>query len=438
MGSRGRPRLAAAATGALGLKVASVVLSSITSLVLTHLLGTAGYGAYVYAMSWVAVLGVPASLGLDQLLVRNITAYQAQSAWGLMSGFLRWANQATLKASLALALLAAVLSWPLAGRFDAQMLSAFRVVLILFPLVVLNRVRQAILQGLHQVVVGTMPQSVLQPIVFIVLLGGAHLVLGGRRTGAWAVGTNCVAAGVIFLIVARLLQKAVPQEVKEASPQYRTMEWWRCALPLVFVNAIAAFNGRADTLMLGAIKGPEAVGIYGVANRGAELISFALMAVNPALAPTVASLYAEGDVQTLQRIVTKSARLTFVASLPIALGLILFGHLFLMLFGRDFTQGQTALAILSTGQLINTAMGSVGLLLIMTGYERDAAKAVGLGTMLNVFLNALLIPKLGLEGAAIASASSIILWNVLSAILLFKRVGIHSTALGRIELRSRS
>jgi len=89
---------------------------------------------------------------------------------------------------------------------------------------------------------------------------------------------------------------------------------------------------------------------------------------------------------------------------------------------------------LSVGQLINAATGSVGLLLIMTGYERDAAICVGISAVLNVVLNATLIPKWGLTGAAIATTSSMMVWNILLAIWVYRRLRIHSTALGEIGL----
>jgi O-antigen/teichoic acid export membrane protein len=146
-------------------------------------------------------------------------------------------------------------------------------------------------------------------------------------------------------------------------------------------------------------------------------------------------MYAAGEMDKLQRMITKSARVILIGSLPIAIVLILFGHWFLLFFfGQDFILGEKALAILGGGQLLNAASGSVGLLLIMTGHERDAAMCVGVSALLNIMLNAVLIPRWGLEGAATATATTVIFSNSLLAILVYKRLGIHSTALGEIRL----
>jgi O-antigen/teichoic acid export membrane protein len=111
--------------------------------------------------------------------------------------------------------------------------------------------------------------------------------------------------------------------------------------------------------------------------------------------------------------------------------LILFGRWILAaVFGDEYAVGATALAILAAAQLANAAAGSVGQLLSMTGHERDAARGVALSALVNVALNALLIPRWGMNGAAAASAASLITWNVLLAILVHRRLGLHSTALG--------
>jgi Polysaccharide biosynthesis protein. len=152
-----RNHLIRGTTGTFGLKVAVTGMYFIISLLLARLLGSAGYGNYAYAISWAVVLGVPAGMGLNRLLVRNISAYQTQSARGLMAGLLRWANRTALLASLGIASLSAVVLWFLRTNLDSQMLYPLWVALILLPLTALMSVRQAAMQGLNHVVVGQLP-----------------------------------------------------------------------------------------------------------------------------------------------------------------------------------------------------------------------------------------------------------------------------------------
>ena len=191
-------------------------------------------------------------------------------------------------------------------------------------------------------------------------------------------------------------------------------------------------KSRTDILMLGAFKGAEAVGIYFAVSRGAQLINFIPNAANTVLEPNIASLYAEGKIEQIQRIMIKSSRTVFFTSLPIISSLVIFGYWYLSLFGSEFTQGNYALIILCVGQIVNLSTGSVGLLLNMTGNERYTSISRVSSTVLNVVLNALLIPRWGLEGAAIATAGSSILLNLENTIWVRKKLGIHCTAFGKL------
>jgi O-antigen/teichoic acid export membrane protein len=402
---------------------------------LARSLNASGYGIYTYVMTWISVLSVLAGMGLDKLLVRDIAAYQTTSAWPTVGGLLRWATRVGLFASLGLSATAVAVSWALVPRANAYWLPIFWTALISLPVLTLMRVQQAAMQGLNQVVVGQLPGMLFHPSLFIVLIGSASLFSKEYLTAQMMVGMNIVAAVLACAIGAKLLDKTFPHAVHISPPTYQASLWLRSALPLMFLASVQVIKSRTDILLLGALRGAEAVGVYSVATRGADLITFFLIANNASLAPTIASLYAKGDLDQLQRVVTSSARLTLLCSLPLAVGLIGGGQWFFTLFGPDFTQGQATLAILSAGQFINVAMGSVGQLLIMTGHERDAARGVGISALSNVLLNIILIPHWGVEGAAAATASSTILWNILLAKWVYKRLGIHSTALGRAGLR---
>jgi O-antigen/teichoic acid export membrane protein len=423
--------------GSLVLQIANTGLLFFLNLLLARMLSTTAYGAYAYATAWVSVLGVPALLGLDKLLIREVAACRARSAWALLRGLLRWANGMVLASSLGLAILAAFIAWTMAANLEESVLPTFWLAMISLPLLTIMRVRQASLQGLSRVVAGQLSEMLIWPGLFILLLGGAYLLLSQDLTAPWAMSLNVAASSVALLVGVRLLQKATPRAVTDAPPAYDTTRWLRSILPLVLVSSMRVVNARIDIIMLGAMENLEAVGIFAVASRGSAFIPLVLVAVNAALGPTVARLYTIGNMKRLQRIVTRSARLVFLASIPIALCLVLFGDWFLSLFGQEFVQGHSALAILSIGQLFNAFAGPVGLLLLMTGFEREVAVGVGVGALLNSILNTLLIPQYGLEGAALATTVSRIIWNSALVFMVYRRIGIHSTPLGRLSLQRR-
>ena len=431
-----RDRLLKSATGSFGLRIASSAFSFVLSVLLARLLGVAGYGTYSYVAAWVALLEVPGVLGLDRLLVREVAVYRTRSEWHLVRGLLRWANRTAVSVSFVLVLLATGVIWTFVERLGFEMAIALSVGLLVLPVLTLVSLRQAAMQGLNRVVYALLPDFVVRPLSFVALLGCAYLLLETRLNPQWALGLNVLATAVAWLVGTYLLHKILPQAAQNTSLAYRTDAWMRSAFPMMLISGMNVINHRTDTLMLGTMTGAEAVGIYTVANRGAQLILLIQTAVNVALAPTIAGLHAAGKMHQLQLVITRYSRGVLAVSLSIALGLILFSDWFLSLFGSNFVQGQVTLRILAAGCVVNTAAGSVGLLLVMTGHERDAAVAVGAGVVLSVVLNGALIPIWGVEGAAIAASASMMAQNLFMVLLVHRRIGIHSTALGRISLKN--
>jgi len=244
------------------------------------------------------------------------------------------------------------------------------------------------------------------------------------------------AAVIAFLFAIGLTRKYWPQSAKEVIPKYRKSEWLKSSLTLCIAGSASIVNQQISVVMLGSMIGPEEAGIFDVARKIVIPISFVLAAVNMPLAPAIAGLYAKGDMQRLQHLITKSARLILITSFPIALAFIMFGNWILYIFGKEFSGGGTALAILCVGQLINAGMGSVAILLNMTSHEQDTVRGIVIAAVINVTLNAVLIPIWELEGAAVANTISMVTWNVLLAMWVYKRLGIYSTAFGARETLS--
>ena len=420
--------LARDAVGSLGLRAASLGLGLAGHLLLTRALGARGYGVYAYALSWVMALSVPAMLGLDRLVVREVALYRARSDWGLWHGLLLWADRTLLAVSLGLALLAIIVSWLVAG--NAPGLWAFWLAMALLPLTALMRLKQAVIQGMHRTVAGQLPELLVHPLLLLILAAAAYAALGEGMTAAWAVAMNAAATLAALILGMALVGRHLPPTVKESAPGGQARIWMQSALPLVCVSGAYAVSSQIPVLMLGAVEGTEAAGILNVAKRLADLTIFPSLALSMVLAPAVVGLWAARDVQGLQQTLTKCARGATLASLPLALVLILSGDWFLQLFGAQFRGGSTALAILSVGHLVNTLTGSVGLLLVMTGHEREVAVVSTACTLLNLVLCAATIPFWGATAAAVSAAVSLIIWNLWLAWHTWRLLGIRPGVFG--------
>ncbi len=421
--------IARGAAGTFGLRIITSVLLLAISLLLSRTLGAAGYGAYAYAIGWMQFLVVLSLLGLERLTVRQVAACRAQGKWATLRGLLRFSTVAVLAASLLFALL--LVAWiTLYHGLEAPLRRALWFALPMLPAFALLRLRASAVLGLERVARAQVPETLVQPGLFLAAAALSALLLGRRFNPDLAVllMVGATLAGALWAM--GLLRRYLPGEVRTVAPAYETRVWMASIPPLVFIGVMQATNARIDLLMLGAMRSASEAGVYTVANRGATLINYVLFAMNAAVAPAVAAMHARGERERLQRVLTRAARWTFLLSLPLAAALIFFRVPFLGLFGPEFVRGGPVLVILACAHLTVAVFGSVTPLLIMTGLERVAARAFAAGAVVNVTLNLVLIPRYGMVGAAAAMAVSMVLWNLLLALGAVRVLHLQPTLFG--------
>jgi O-antigen/teichoic acid export membrane protein len=418
--------------GTAGLRLTALALGFVTNVVLARILGVGEYGVLSYVLAWVGLLSAIGIFGLDRLLVREVSVYNGQAAWGFLRGLLGWAHMTALSISLGIAGLVIYLGGHVISDSNSGLTLMLPAAGFFLICIVMVRISGSALQGFHRIVGGQLAETVVQPGICLVLIAIAGILWHWRLIAPQILTLYLIAAGLACMFNGWQLGRALPDGVRSSRGQYESRVWLAGALPLLLISALEMLNRQTSMLILGAFAGTEALGTYAAADRLAQLVIFPLTVVNLTLAPSFATLYQAGNRVGLQRLVTKSARLVLMTSTPIALALILGSHWFLLLFGSGFTGGRTPLTILCVGQLINAAIGSVGYLLIMTGHGREAAVGIGIGAIANLVFGPLLIPWWGASGAAAAAAISLTLWNVALAVFVRRRTGILTTAFNRI------
>ncbi len=425
-------RLLKRAAGTLGLRVFYTLLTFVTSVVMARLLGPSGFGTYTYATSWAYLLAIPATLGFDGLVGREVAIYESQSAWNYLRGLLRWANTLVLLSSVAVAVIGSAIAafWYGEQGDDSQLVLCFFLVMISLPLVGLRNIRRGSMRGLHQIVLGLVPEMLVAPVLLLAFIGIAAVWLQESFTAVWAVGAYTVASGITLVLSTILLARSLPSDVKAVLPSYHRFDWIVQAWPFVLLESIYVLNARADVLMLGSLNGIEAAGIYAPVNRGAQLIVFILMAFNGPLSPTIASLYADGKKQELQKILIKTARVCLLVSAIATVILLSLGQQYLLVFGPEFVQGIDSLRILCVGQVLYVLVGLAPMVLSMTGHAQFTAATGLIGAVINIVLNFILIPLYGVNGAAIATTSAMLATGIINTFWVYKKVGIHPNVFG--------
>jgi O-antigen/teichoic acid export membrane protein len=158
--------------GSMGLKIASTGLVFLSTVLLARSLGPSDYGVYAYVYALVSLLSVPSEFGLPTLVVRETARGIAQKDYALVQGVWHWSGWMTGIISITLVILTGIFilffKEPLAGI----RLETFLWGLALVPLIALGDLRGAALRGLQRVVAGQLPEFLIRPGLFVLLLGG--------------------------------------------------------------------------------------------------------------------------------------------------------------------------------------------------------------------------------------------------------------------------
>ncbi len=396
---------------------------------LARSMGSAEYGTYVVALSWMMLLLLLCRMGLGTGSLRFVSQLSASESWAELRGFLRFSNSIVLGASLIVALATASLVWALSPRFSPSMQTTLWVVCGGLPIYAFLQTWSSVLRGMKRVVLSQFAISVLQPLI-LALAMGAFLVFGTSDPEApLAMALTVVAAACALLFSGAAIRRARPPALRDCAPETHANVWLRVTIPLMLINVLNLLLERSDILLLGFLLGPEEAGLYAPARRIATLMAIGLTAVAAWAAPLISDLHTRGRFDELQVLVKRAAQLVFIVTLPIAFVIVLWGPELLGLFGSDFEGSYPALAILAAGQLVNALVGPVGLLLTMTGHQTAAAKILFSMAAANILLNATLIPSYGLEGAAVATASTRAGLNLLMAWTVWRRLHLRAMIL---------
>ena len=429
----GRRMLFRSGMGSFALRAVNALAAASLTILMARGLGPSGYGVYTYALALVMLLNVPTQGGLPILVVRETAAALAHMQIDRVYRLWRWATAITLGLALTVALVGITVGWLFRAHLEPVAWNSFLLALLLVPLIVLGNLCGAALRGVHRVLLGQWPEYLLRPALLLLAILAYRGFAGDTMRADVAVGLHTLAAAVALMISAPLLWRARPQRGRPvaASADDTPSTWLSSMIPLTLLSAMQMILQYTDLVMLGFFRSSETVGLYRVAAQASLCVSFGLLAVNLIVAPQFARDHAKGDMARLQQVTTLSARLVLLLTLPVTLVFLMVAEpIVTFVFGAAYGGSGTALGILAIGQLCNAAFGSVVLLLNMTGHERDTVRGLSIGVVVNALLNLALIPLFGINGAAAATALTLLIWNVLLWRAVRRRLGIASTALG--------
>lgn len=193
--------------------------------------------------------------------------------------------------------------------------------------------------------------------------------------------------------------------------------------PLVLAGLFSSITGNLDTFMIQSFMSSENVGIYQAAFPFASALIIGSSMFGSIFLSNASELISKGKNKALTSTYRTIVKWTAIITIPAFLVLMAFPKTVLILFGSEYYSAAGALRILSLGFFAKAITGPAGN--IYQAVERTnlnfyTSAAVGIS---NLILNLLLIPRLGIVGAAWASTGSLTIAAIMNFIIVYQVIG---------------
>lgn len=405
------------------IRVGGAALAYLSQVVLARLLGAHDYGIFSVAWTVVIILGVMACGGFSASASKFIPQYNVAKDPGSLRGFIRTSRLSALITGSAFAALAIGVVMLLRPVIDPAYIAPLSVTLLALPFFAYAMAQDGIARSYDWPFLAMLPTYIWRPAALLVIL--AVIIVFGMGASAMTAAYAAVISALVIAIYQHAhlnvrLKPSLPDAAKTADLKL----WFLVSLPMLAVDGFLQLITSADVIMVSFFEDPDQVAIYFAASKTLALVHFVYFAVRAASAHRFSRYLHHNDMPGLRDYVRQAVHWTFWPSVLAGAGLLLIAPLLLQLFGKEFGAGFPLIGLLMIGVLARASIGPADALLTMTGFQKSCATIYGATFVLNIGLNLIMIPWLGLAGAAVATSCAILFETTALALVAKRKLNI--------------
>lgn len=405
--------------------VLAVFIAYITRIVLARNLSPHDYGFFYSIFTVITFFIFIQQLGLGRALIKFISEFKAKKQYDKIKTSIVSSFTFMFLAAVIISGIFLLLSSYLAENYFRDPLAA-KVLSILVLYILFNSflvIVNASLQGLQRMTIYSFIGPTKNLVVLLLIL--LFFSLGkGLFSPVFA---YVLMFPITFLIFLPFVLKYFPffkYKVKNFKSTSKKLLLF--GLPLLLSGFGSKIIADSDTLMLTFFRTFEEVGIYNVVLPSALVFLFFSSSISAVLFPMVSELWTKKDKKRLQGALKFLYKYTFAALTPLMLSVFVFASLFIKIFfGSEYVAGAPAFQILLIGVLFFILASVNNTVLAGIGKPVLVIKIISFVAVLNIILNFILIPSLGIVGAALATAVSYLIILILSILTIIKSIDLH-------------
>lgn len=410
-------------------RVFALALGFGAQVLIVRYLSKSDFGAFGYALSVVTLLQGFAILEMSSAVSRFLPIYREHGEYAKLIGTVALAVSvvAGLGMLIALAIIIGVTLLGFRLTDDPQALRLLAILALLIPIQGVDNLFSSLFAAFGSSRSILIRQSILAPglrmlvvcILVIFHAGVLFLTLGYLLIAVLGVLLYA------WMFVRLLRTEGLLEELHGTKLSYPVREIFGFALPLLGSTLVWSLMTSSDGLLLGYFRGTQAVADFRAVLPLAEINLLVSSTFATLYMPGAAKLYARDDRPGLSEFYWRTALWMSVLTFPVFVATFSFAHAMTVgLYGAAYAGSAPVLGLLALGYFFQTALGFNGLTLKVLKKLRYVVAIDLAAAATNVLVNILLIPQWGILGAAIGTAGTMIVHNLLKQFGLWKYAGI--------------
>ncbi|MFA4850347.1 MAG: oligosaccharide flippase family protein [Methanoregula sp.] len=193
----------------------------------------------------------------------------------------------------------------------------------------------------------------------------------------------------------------------------------------VLISAGTTLFDNIPLIIIAYFLSVSDVGIYGVCSTFSFFALFISTALVNTLYVKVSRWNAQKDMSAIATSLSRATTYSLIFALPILIGGILLGYnLLYYMYGASFATGATALIIIIAMRVIQSILNLYTNFLMATDHTKQAVVGILTGVSANIFLCIILIPHIGIVGAAIGALINVMISIIVARTYLAKIIPI--------------
>ncbi len=380
-------------------RVISLILLFLAYTQLFRYLGPERSGQFQFVLSYVTLFGVIIDFGIQQYIIKKITEDRSKAK-------MYFHNFLAVEIVLVVVVYAALLSIAYFNNYDpivfkAIVVAGFGTALhgLIYPFL-------AVITSFYDLkkaaLLNFISSLVNVAIIFITIWFQQSIVLLTTQQALYAI--------LAIVLYYRFVQKFIGKPDIVAG--IKSTDWtlikkiFKAAIPFAVLVGFSTVYNRIDVVLITKLLGYTQTGFYTAAYKFYDLIAFFPAVVSHSLYPVFSTLMAQNKLQDVRNALERYLRLMTALALPMATGAMLLSvPLIKILAGEEFVPAAKVLAVLVWAPAILFVYIVVNSLVI-SQLTKFATFITGVNVIINIVGNLVLLPRIGIMGAAIMTIVS--------------------------------